>query len=65
MKVGDLVKFKTTVLSKSSDRVNPGLALSVKMVPQYPHRLVALVLWGDGTTTEEHDTYLEVISESR
>ena len=65
MKVGDLVKFKTTYFSKSSDRMNPGLALSVEMVPQFPHRFFALVLWGDGTTTEEHHTYLEVISESR
>ncbi len=69
MKVGNLVKFYSTVTSfqKDYDERNPGLIIAAQ--PSSPtatkhswDRASAYVLWSNGEMTKEHQSYLVDIS---
>ena len=72
MKVGDLVNFHTEAwvfAHENRKRANPGLVVSVSGgrapggTDPINGRVVAKVLWSDGTYTQEHSSYLRPVDE--
>jgi hypothetical protein len=68
MKVGSLVNFHTTVNAWTLDYVprNPGIVLSVKEFKPGLDRFAkasAKVLWSNGEVTNEHQSFLEIITQ--
>jgi len=64
MQVGDLVNFHTEAwvfAHENRKRANPGLVVSV--TDPINGRVVAKVLWSDGTYTQEHSSYLRPVDE--
>ena len=65
MKVGDLVNFEARAWvfdNANKDYVNPGVILSMKKNPLRDGRYTCEVYWADGKITNEHDSYVHLIS---
>ena len=68
MNKGDLVNFASSSWVTVRPYPNPGVIYEIhERRTSYTAsiEIVASVLWSDGSITDEHSCYLEVISESR
>ena len=63
MKVGDLIRFKGSWVSKNGPRIGVVLSLMYHGITKRPAS--ADVFWEDGTQGSVAITWLEVINESR
>ena len=69
MKLGDLVEFVCGNKSWVQEYTHrsPGIVVAIgdHGTPYNGHRFHSRILWRDGTYTDEHNSYLGLISESR